>query len=165
MDNTISINKNIERFNVWTKCRLKFFSWLTQPVAPRKAIRKRSYYDPCYIRYNMAMKSNGRPGAALASLPSLTLPFRLLYSSFIWLLVRALLTKVKTRARFSRTQIQKEKNIHFGTVKLLTKFVIITYVFGSVHEKFGVLRKERLSRSKLTVGVPNWFRRENLSCT
>ena len=47
-----------------------------------------------------------------------------------------------------------EKNIHFSTVKLLTKFVIITYAFGSVHEKFGVLWKERLSRSKLTVGVP-----------
>ena len=79
---------------------------------------------PCYIRYSMGMKSNGRPGAALASLPSLTLPFRPLYRSFIWLLARALLTLVKIRARFSRTQIRKEKNIHFSTVKLLKKFVI-----------------------------------------
>ena len=30
----------------------------------------------------------------------------------------------------------KEENIHFG--QLLTKDVIITYAFGSVHEKFGV---------------------------
>ena len=47
--------------------------------------------------------------------------------------------------------------------KLLTKYVIITYALGSVHEKFGVRikavpkslqrRKERLSRSKLKQAV------------
>ena len=51
---------------------------------------------------------------------------------------RAPVPLVKIRAQFSRTQIQKDKNIHFSTVKLLTKFVIITYASGSVHKKFGV---------------------------
>ena len=62
------------------------------------------------------------------------------------------------------------------SVKLLTKYVIIIYALGSVHEKFGVWikavpkslqrRNSRPGRAKRTaepfqieIGVPNWFKR------
>lgn len=45
----------------------------------------------CYIQYSQwaSMKSNGRPGAALASLPSLTLPFSPSLQIFLILVPKA----------------------------------------------------------------------------